>query len=90
MTKSTSRLSSTPAKEPSMAQTVQSSVTFDRNSGKYLAMVTDQVQEFTSETLPDWMRQGVGMLKLVEPETVVAHVGARVSDNTFFIVNTGE
>ena len=44
-----------------------------------------EVKVFTSEQLPDFIRRGVGMLKLVEDSQIVEGVGLKVNTNTFFI-----
>jgi len=44
-----------------------------------------EVKIFTSEQLPDSIRRGVGMLKLVEDSQIIEGVGLKVNANTFFI-----
>ena len=44
-----------------------------------------EIKVFTSEQLPDFIRRGVGMLKLVEDSQIVEGVGLKVNANTFFI-----
>ena len=66
-------------------------VTIITARGKYIATNDGgDLQEYTSDTLPDNVRQGVGMLKLVGPKTLVPGVGMRVDENIFFIANQGE
>ena len=86
MTKSTSRLSSTPAKEPSMAQTVQSSVTFDRNSGKYLAMADGKVVTKTKslKRAQRLLRHHLAGLKEVAREEVAQGLAFSVADRFTF------
>ena len=58
--------------------------------GKYLLANGDQIQEHTTDTLPDWIKRGVGMLKLVDKNTFIPGTGIRVDADTFFVINTGE
>ena len=39
-----------------------------------------------SEELPDFIRRGVGMLKLLEDEQIIIDVGLRVNATTFVIL----
>lgn len=43
-------------------------------------------QIMASEELPDFVRRGVGMLKLVEERQAIANVGLRVRENTYVVV----
>ena len=45
-----------------------------------------RVEVKTSEELPDFVRRGVGMLKLVEPRHAISNVGVRVDDTTFVVI----
>jgi len=44
-----------------------------------------EVKIFTSDQLPDFIRRGVGMLKLVEDSQIIEGAGLKVNANTFFI-----
>jgi hypothetical protein len=66
------------------------------NGGGWLVLINEldyavqkgkggEVKIFTSEQLPDSIRRGVGMLKLVEDSQIVEGVGLKVNANTFFI-----
>jgi hypothetical protein len=44
----------------------------------------------TSEELPDYIRQGVGMLKLVGDRQIISGVGLRVDQSTFVLLNKEE
>lgn len=44
----------------------------------------------TSEQLPDYIRQGVGMLKLLNDRQIISNVGLRVDQSTFVILNKEE
>ncbi len=52
----------------------------------YIVKHANQVQVKTSEELPDYVRRGVGMLKLVEPRHAISNVGVRVDDTTFVVI----
>jgi hypothetical protein len=66
------------------------------NGGGWLVLINElddavqrgirgEVKIFTSEQLPDFIRRGVGMLKLVEDSQIIEGVGLKVNANTFFI-----
>jgi len=46
-----------------------------------------ETEVYSGETLPDHYRAGLGILKLVEPQTTVAGVGLRVDQHTFLILD---
>jgi hypothetical protein len=46
----------------------------------------NQVEVKTSEELPDYVRRGVGMLKLVEVKHAITNIGIRVDENTFALL----
>lgn len=39
-----------------------------------------------TDDLPEWVKRGVGMLKLVEPGQIIANVGVRVNEQSFFVL----
>jgi hypothetical protein len=41
----------------------------------------------TSEELPDYIRQGIGMLKLVGDKQIISNIGLRVDQSTFVLLN---
>ena len=47
-------------------------------------------QILKSEDLPEWMRLGLGMLKLVEPKQFVRDIGYKIDAESFFLINKGE
>ena len=52
---------------------------------------TDAMPEILStESLPEWLRRGIGMLKLVEPNHFLKDVGFRTDQNSFFVVHQEE
>jgi hypothetical protein len=52
----------------------------------YIVKHTNQVEVKTSEELPDYVRRGVGMLKLVEVKNAITNIGIRVDENTFALL----
>lgn len=52
----------------------------------YIVKHANQVEIKTSEELPDYVRRGVGMLKLVEPQHAISNIGIRVNDTTFVVI----
>lgn len=52
----------------------------------YIVKHAGQVEVKTSEELPDYVRRGVGMLKLVEVRNAITNVGIRVDENTFALI----
>ena len=46
----------------------------------------DIIDMFSTETLPDWIKRGVGMLKLVEPHNMIGNIGYKISDGAFFVM----
>jgi hypothetical protein len=57
-----------------------------KDGGKYLVKIGDKVDLFDDNTLPDWMRSKLGMLKLVQVEQFVSDTGCRVNDETFVLI----
>ena len=57
-----------------------------KDGGKYLVRIGDKVDLFDDNTLPDWMRGKLGMLKLVAVEQFVSGTGCRVNDETFVLM----
>jgi hypothetical protein len=57
-----------------------------KDDGKYLVKIGDKIDLFDDNTLPDWMRGKLGMLKLVQAEQFVTDVGCRVNDDTFVLI----
>jgi len=57
-----------------------------KDGGKYLVKIGDKVDLFDDNTLPDWMRGKLGMLKLVQAEQFISNTGCRVNDETFVLM----
>jgi hypothetical protein len=57
-----------------------------KDDGKYLVKIDDKIDLYDDNTLPDWMRGKLGMLKLVQAEQFVSDTGCRVNDETFVLI----
>lgn len=57
-----------------------------KDGGKYLVKIGDKIDLFDDNTLPDWMRGKLGMLKLVQAEAFISNTGCRVNDETFVLM----
>lgn len=44
------------------------------------------VEMFSTDTLPDWIKRSVGMLKLVEPRQMIGNIGYKIYDGAFFVM----
>jgi hypothetical protein len=53
----------------------------------YIVKHKNQVEVKASEELPDYVRRGVGMLKLVEVKHAITNIGVRVDENTFALIS---
>lgn len=47
---------------------------------------TESLMSYDTDTLPEWIKRGVGLLKLVENRNVLKDVGLRADDDTFFVI----
>lgn len=54
-------------------------------NGRYIVRVREEVETYTDSTLPDRLRMGLGLLKMVDENKMIAGVGVRAKDNTFFV-----
>jgi hypothetical protein len=52
----------------------------------YIVKHNNQVEVKASEELPDYVRRGVGMLKLVEVKHAITNIGVRVDEITFALI----
>lgn len=57
-----------------------------KDEGKYLVKRGDGVQVFDDNTLPEWVKSKLGMLKLVEAEHFISSVGCRINDEIFVVL----
>lgn len=61
-----------------------------RRGATYVMDHDDKVEICDDNTLPEWIRNRIGMLKLVEPDQFVSGLGMRASANTFVIIKPKE
>jgi LmbE family N-acetylglucosaminyl deacetylase len=69
------------------------SVTIRVRGSKYhviWAGASDAIHSFDQDAVPEPIRQGIGMLKLMNPAELIEDVGVRIDANTFFLINVGE
>lgn len=62
-------------------------VVITRVGASYCTVATGgQPTIYTDQTLPEWMRGGFGMLKLIEPGQFITQTGQRATENTFVLI----
>lgn len=62
-------------------------VVITRVGASYCTVATGgQPTVYTDQTLPEWMRGGFGMLKLIEPGQFITQTGQRATENTFVLI----
>ena len=54
--------------------------------GTYVVAGSDNIEICDNNTLPEWVRGRLGMLKLIEPSQFLSEMGMRSSANTFVII----
>ena len=57
-----------------------------RRSGTYVVEQKDKVEICDDNTLPEWIRSRIGMLKLIEPKQFVSDLGMRADENVFVLI----
>lgn len=57
-----------------------------RRGGTYVVEHKDKVEICDDNTLPEWIRSRIGMLKLIEPTQFVSDLGMKAGTNTFVII----
>ncbi len=57
-----------------------------RRGNTYVVEHKDKVEICDDNTLPEWVRGRIGMLKLIEPEQFVSDLGMRAGPNTFVVI----
>lgn len=55
------------------------------DEGKYLVKILDDLQLYDDTTLPQFMREKLGLLKLVQPKQFISSAGYRVAEEVFVI-----
>jgi hypothetical protein len=56
------------------------------NGNDYAVSRKDEMKIYSSEDLPEWIKRGVGMLKLIEPKNVIGGVGFKISADSFYVI----
>lgn len=55
-----------------------------------LSKKEDKVTVYSTNDLPDWIKRGVGMLKLIEKNNLISGVGYKAEDGSFFVAKGEE
>lgn len=82
----TSRQDKVAMKQVADSAAKQEGATVLVDGGDYVVSGKDGLRTHTTDTLPDWIKPKLGMLKLLEGKKVVPGIGIRLYDNTFFVV----
>ncbi len=57
-----------------------------RRGNNYLVQHNDKTEICDDNTLPEWIRSRIGMLKLIEPAQFVSDLGMRASESVFVLI----
>ena len=58
-----------------------------QTNGRYITKRDDIINTYTDADLPDRIRMGLGLLKMVEANTVIDGIGVRGKGNVFFVAD---
>ena len=58
-----------------------------QSNGRYITRVDGVIATYTDADLPDRLRMGLGLRKLMEEDEAIDGIGVRCSGNTFFIMH---
>ena len=61
-------------------------VVVTRRDSTYVVDQNDKTEICIDNTLPEWVRNRIGLLKLIEPGKFVSNFGMRASSNTFVVI----
>ena len=61
-----------------------------RRGNTYVVEQSDKVEICDDNTLPEWIRSRIGMLKLIEPAQFVSDLGMRASESVFVLIEPPE
>jgi hypothetical protein len=81
-------LTITAAKE--VIATGKSGAVVTRRGGMYVVQQGDKLEICDDNTLPEWVRNKIGLLKLIEPEQFVSNSGMRATEDVFVIIKPEE
>lgn len=56
----------------------------------YAVRDNDGMRIYGTDTLPDWIKRGIGMLKLIERQNIISNVGFKIDEHAFFIMKGAE
>jgi hypothetical protein len=56
----------------------------------YAVKDKDNVQIYGTDNLPEWIKRGVGMLKLIEERNIISNVGFKIKEHAFFVMKGAE
>lgn len=58
-----------------------------QTNGRYITKRDDLITTYTDADLPDRLRLGLGLLKMVDADTGIDGIGVRCEDNVFFVMD---
>jgi hypothetical protein len=70
--------------------TGKSGAVVTRRGGMYVVQQGDKLEICDDNTLPEWVRNKIGLLKLIEPEQFVSNSGMRATEDVFVIIKPEE
>ena len=70
----------------SVISTQRTGAVVTRRGGTYVVEQKDKVEICDDNTLPEWIRSRIGMLKLIEPKQFVSDLGMRADENVFVLI----
>lgn len=56
----------------------------------YAVKEGDRVTIYGTDDLPDWLKRGVGMLKLVDKHALISGIGFKINEQSFFVMKGTE
>lgn len=56
----------------------------------YAVRNNDEMNIYGTDTLPDWIKRGIGMLKLIEKNNIISNVGFKINEQSFFLMKGAE
>jgi hypothetical protein len=61
-----------------------------RRGGMYVVQQGDKLEICDDNTLPEWVRNQIGLLKLIEPKQFVSNSGMRATEDVFVLIKPEE
>lgn len=56
----------------------------------YAVKDKESISIYGTDNLPEWIKRGIGMLKLIDKKTAIANIGYKVDDQVFFVLKGAE